>query len=76
MHLYPKQNLLKTTAFLFISFRMTRWKLEVFKMAMCVSFPVACFYLFNKPELFKDSVIKHREKYFPPIDKAGVCRFY
>jgi len=33
------------------------WKLEVFKMALYMSFPVALFHWFNQPEYFEKWVI-------------------
>jgi len=45
---------------------MGNWKLEVFRMACYVSFPLAAMFLFSRPELFKDRVIEARKKYHPP----------
>jgi hypothetical protein len=51
---------------------MKRWQLETLKMSLCVAFPVFCFYVFNKPEIFKESLIKDRLENFPPVDKESV----
>jgi len=43
---------------------MGSWKLEVFKMALYVFFPVASFYVFNQPDLFEKYVIEKRRELF------------
>lgn len=35
---------------------MGNWQLEVFKMALYVSFPVALFHYFNQPQNFEEQV--------------------
>ena len=52
---------------------MKRWQIEVLKMTLCVAFPVSCFYLFNKPEIFKEALIKDKLENTLPLDKEGVC---
>lgn len=47
---------------------MGTWKLEVFKMAMYMTFPVACFHYFNQPEYFEEWVTKTRRDIYPPDD--------
>ncbi|CAF1084433.1 unnamed protein product [Rotaria sp. Silwood1] len=42
------------------------WKLEVFRMACYVTFPLAAMFLFSRPELFKERVIEARKRYHPP----------
>ncbi|CAF1068554.1 unnamed protein product [Rotaria magnacalcarata] len=42
------------------------WKLEVFRMACYVSFPIAAMFLFSRPEIFKDQVIEARKRFYPP----------
>ncbi|XP_059162521.1 protein PET100 homolog, mitochondrial-like [Physella acuta] len=44
------------------------WKLEVFRMAMYVSFPVGLFYLFNQPVFFEQWMMEKRAQIFPPDD--------
>lgn len=44
------------------------WKLEIAKMAMYVTFPVAMFHYFNQPKLFEEWVIKTKREIFPPDD--------
>jgi len=54
---------------------MGTWKLEVFKMAMYVAFPVGCFYAFNQPDLFEKYVIeKRREIYMANPDSEREVR--
>ena len=48
------------------------WKLEVFKMSCYVTLPIFCFYLFNKPEYFKEQLIKDRRYYFSNDDTNSV----
>lgn len=45
------------------------WKLEIGKMAMYMSFPVAVFYFFNQPQYFEDWIVKMRRELYPPLDK-------
>lgn len=40
------------------------WKLEVFRMAGYVALPILCFYLFNKPEYFKEFLIRNKRFQF------------
>ncbi|KAK7101185.1 protein PET100 homolog, mitochondrial-like [Littorina saxatilis] len=42
------------------------WKLEVFKMAVYMTFPVGLFYYFNQPEFFETWMLKKRNTLFPP----------
>ncbi|CAF4476836.1 unnamed protein product [Rotaria sp. Silwood2] len=42
------------------------WKLEVFRMACYVTFPLAAMFLFSRPELFKERVIEARKRFHPP----------
>jgi hypothetical protein len=48
------------------------WKLEVFRMTCYVSLPIVCFYLFNKPEYFKELLIRDRRFYFSNEDPESV----
>lgn len=45
------------------------WRLEVGKMALYMSFPVAMFYIFNQPKYFEDWTVKMRRELYPPVDK-------
>ena len=50
----------------------SRWHIETFKMTLCLSFPILCFYVFNKPEIFKEYLLRDKLANFPPKDKEGV----
>lgn len=45
------------------------WKLEVAKMALYMTFPVALFHYFNQPEYFEEWVTKMRREMYPPESK-------
>ncbi|KAG5670328.1 hypothetical protein PVAND_000604 [Polypedilum vanderplanki] len=45
------------------------WKLEVFKMALYMSFPVALFHWFNQPEYFEKWVVETKRELYPPENK-------
>ncbi|EEC13319.1 protein PET100 homolog, mitochondrial [Ixodes scapularis] len=47
---------------------MGNWQLEVFKMAMYISFPVGLFYVFNQPQFFEEWVVKTKRECYPPQD--------
>lgn len=49
------------------------WKLEVFRMSGYVAMPIICFYLFNKPEYFKEYLIRKKRYYFCNEDPEAVC---
>ena len=52
------------------------WKLEVFKMACYMTFPVGAFYCFNRPEIFfEQDVIEIRQKLYPPEDPEKTAAF-
>lgn len=44
------------------------WRLEVARMALYITFPVAMFYYFNQPELFEEWVVKTRKEMYPPVN--------
>lgn len=44
---------------------MAGWQLEVFKMVMYVSFPVAMFHYFNQPEYFEKWVTETKRQVYP-----------
>lgn len=46
--------------------KMGRWKLEVFRMALYMTFPVAMFHIFNQPKYFEEWVVKTRRDLYPP----------
>ncbi|CAF0769841.1 unnamed protein product [Brachionus calyciflorus] len=50
------------------------WKLEVFRMSAYVSLPIVCFYLFNKPEYFKDYLIRNKRYYFSNEDPEAIAK--
>ncbi|KFM61421.1 hypothetical protein X975_10493, partial [Stegodyphus mimosarum] len=51
------------------------WKLEVFKIALYISFPVGLFYVFNQPQYFEDWVVKTRREIFPPVNEESRKQF-
>lgn len=46
------------------------WMLEVGKMAMYMTFPVALFHFFNQPEYFEEWVTKTKRELYPPENKG------
>ena len=50
---------------------MGNWKLEVFRMALYVSFPVGMFVLFNSPFFYEDAILEARRKMNQFIDHEG-----
>nr|XP_026496778.1 protein PET100 homolog, mitochondrial [Vanessa tameamea] len=48
---------------------MGNWKLEVCRMAMYTSFPVALFFFFNQPTYFEEWVTNTKRQIFPPENK-------
>lgn len=54
---------------------MGSWKLEVFKMALYISFPVGLFYVFNQPQYFEEWVIKTRREMYPKQDEENRLKF-
>ncbi|XP_074643467.1 protein PET100 homolog, mitochondrial-like isoform X2 [Tubulanus polymorphus] len=47
------------------------WKLEVFKMAMYMTFPIGLFYYFNQPEFFESWMIEKRAELFRHEDPSA-----
>lgn len=45
------------------------WVLEVARMALYLSFPVATFHYFARPEYFEKYVIETKREIFPPEDE-------
>ncbi|XP_053320376.1 protein PET100 homolog, mitochondrial [Spea bombifrons] len=41
-------------------------KLEVFRMALYLSFPVTMFWISNQAEYFEEYVVKRKRQIFPP----------
>uniref|UniRef100_A0A2L2Y7I1 Protein PET100 homolog, mitochondrial n=1 Tax=Parasteatoda tepidariorum TaxID=114398 RepID=A0A2L2Y7I1_PARTP len=54
---------------------MGSWKLEVFKFALYISFPVGLFYVFNQPQYFEKWVIEKRREMYPPVDEEKRRQF-
>jgi hypothetical protein len=48
------------------------WKLEVFRMSAYVAMPILCFYLFNKPEYFKEYLVENKSKFYMGTEKEAV----
>ncbi|GAB0088765.1 protein PET100 homolog, mitochondrial [Sergentomyia squamirostris] len=46
------------------------WVLEVAKMAMYITFPVALFHYFNQPEYFESYVTDMKRELYPPEDTS------
>lgn len=46
------------------------WKLEVGRMALYMTFPVALFYYFNQPQYFEKWVTNFKREMYPPEDPA------
>jgi len=46
---------------------MGNWQLELFKLSLFVTFPVAMFYIYNQPQLFEDWVIRKKRELYPPL---------
>lgn len=44
---------------------MGNWKLEIFKMAVYMGFPVGLFYYFNQPAFFESWMMEKRKVVFP-----------
>lgn len=45
------------------------WALEIAKMALYLSFPVAAFHIFNSPEYFEKYVIEKKREMYPHEDQ-------
>lgn len=45
---------------------MGNWTLEIFKMGMYMTFPVAMFHIFNQPAYFEEWVTKKKRELYPP----------
>lgn len=45
------------------------WKLEIGKMALYLSFPVAAFHIFNSPQYFEQYVIEKKREMYPNEDQ-------
>jgi protein PET100 len=54
---------------------MGSWRLEIGKMALYITFPVALFHYFNQPELFEDWVVKTKRELYPPEDTPEQRQF-
>ncbi|CAG7815343.1 unnamed protein product, partial [Allacma fusca] len=48
--------------------KMGNWQLEVFKLGLCVTFPVAMFYTFNQAKFFEDWVANNKQGLAPRGD--------
>ncbi|XP_013880455.1 protein PET100 homolog, mitochondrial [Austrofundulus limnaeus] len=45
-------------------------KIEIFRMILYLSFPVAMFWISNQAEYFEEYVVKRKREIFPPDDEA------
>jgi protein PET100 len=50
---------------------MGNWHLEVFKLGLYVSFPVAMFYIFNQAPIFEPWVVQMKRELYPPESMTG-----
>ncbi|XP_070837568.1 protein PET100 homolog, mitochondrial [Chaetodon trifascialis] len=50
-------------------------KLEVFRMALYLSFPVAMFWISNQAEYFEEYVVKRKREIFPPDEEIHRKKF-
>lgn len=48
------------------------WSLEIFKMALYITFPVGMFHYFNQPEFFDSWVKESKEKMYPSEEPDSV----
>lgn len=48
---------------------MGSWVLEIAKMGLYLSFPVAAFHVFNSPEYFEKYVIEKKREMYPREDQ-------
>lgn len=46
------------------------WVLEIGKMALYMSFPVAMFHYFNQPEYFEKWVTQKKQELYPPAEQS------
>lgn len=51
------------------------WKLEIGKMALYMTFPVALFHYFNQPQYFEEWVTKTKRELYPPEDTPSKLQF-
>lgn len=54
---------------------MGNWQLEVFKIAMYITFPVGLFYVCNQPNFFEDWVVQKRREQLAPGDEESRLLF-
>ncbi|XP_041813612.1 protein PET100 homolog, mitochondrial [Chelmon rostratus] len=45
-------------------------KLEVFRMVLYLSFPVAMFWISNQAEYFEEYIVKRKREIFPPDEET------
>lgn len=53
---------------------MGNWKMEVYRMAMYIAFPVTVFFVFNQPQIYEKYVIETKKEYYPEEDLERVKR--
>ncbi|XP_073507007.1 protein PET100 homolog, mitochondrial [Phyllobates terribilis] len=41
-------------------------RLEIFRMALYLSFPVTMFWISNQPEYFEEYIVKRKREIYPP----------
>ncbi|KAI7803690.1 protein PET100 homolog, mitochondrial [Triplophysa rosa] len=46
-------------------------KIEVFRMMVYLSFPVAMFWISNQAEYFEEYIVKRKREIFPPDEKMN-----
>ncbi|XP_018015442.1 protein PET100 homolog, mitochondrial [Hyalella azteca] len=50
---------------------MGNWQLEVARMAIYMTFPVAAFYIFNQPQWFEQETIEKKRQIFRPTSREN-----
>ncbi|XP_023018637.2 protein PET100 homolog, mitochondrial [Leptinotarsa decemlineata] len=55
---------------------MGHWTLEIAKMALYVTFPVALFHYFNQPQYFEEWVVNTKREMYPPEDPVQKEKFF
>lgn len=51
------------------------WKLEIGKMALYMTFPVALFHYFNQPAYFEEWVTRTKRELYPPDNTPSKIQF-
>ena len=52
------------------------WKLEAFKMAIYMSFPVGAFLIFNSPQFYEKAIYEYRKEMDQFLSKDNIIEEY